>query len=47
MYDVIGHWFYSKAQEQKAEQGVRHAAAMLRKRGVPVWLAVIMLCSTK
>jgi hypothetical protein len=38
-----GCWLYVKARRQARESGVRHAANLLKKQGVPLELALSIL----
>ena len=40
---AAGLWFYRKALKQAREHGVQPAARNLRKQGVPLALALLML----
>lgn len=42
-YNLIGHWVYHKHQARAKESGTYTAALQLRKQGVPLWLARLIL----
>lgn len=42
-YNLIGHWHYHKGQARAKESGHYAAALQLRKQGVPLWLARLIL----
>lgn len=41
--DHIGRWLASKARQQAIDVGVQQAARNLRKQGVPLELALLIL----
>lgn len=40
---LIGRWLWAKARRQQREQGTQQAARNLRKQGVPLPVALLIL----
>ncbi len=40
---AVGQWFVGKHQRQQQQQGTRHTAEQMRKRGVPLEVALMVL----
>lgn len=44
---LVGRWLASKARRQQRESGTAQAAANLRKQGVPMPLAMLILAQKR
>ena len=44
---LIGRWLICKARRQARESGIQQAAANLRKQGVPLPLALLILTTPR
>lgn len=42
-YNLIGHWMQTKFKARAKESGHYTAALQLKKQGVPLWLARLIL----
>ena len=42
--EVIGNWFISKYRLQAAKTGVQSTARAMRKQGIPIEVALAVLC---
>ena len=40
---IVGRWLWAKARRQQREQGTQQAARNLRKQGVPLPVALLIL----